>query len=53
MLGYSRIWVLGEVPSARLPDPLLRAESVVLRQRFALVAERRFRGIVLTLWERR
>jgi hypothetical protein len=53
MLGYSRIWVLGEAPSVRLPVPLLRAESVVLQQRFTLVSERRFRGIVVTLWQRR
>ena len=31
----------------------VRAESVVLQQNFRQVAERRFKGIVLTLWQRR
>ncbi len=53
MLGHQRIWVIGHVPSPRLPDGLLRAESVVLRHDFRLVAERRFKGIVVTLWQRR
>ena len=53
MLGHQRIWVIGHVPSPRLPDGLLRAESVVLRRDFRLVAERRFKGIVVTLWQRR
>jgi mannosyltransferase len=53
MLEYRRIWVIGHVPSPRLPDPLLRAESVVLRQQFRRVAERHFHGIVVTLWQRR
>jgi hypothetical protein len=53
MFDYQRIWVVGHVPSPRLPDPLLRAESVVLKQSFRQVAERRFKGIVVTLWQRR
>jgi len=53
MLDYQRIWVIGRVPSPQLPDPLLRAESVVLKQDFRQVAERRFKGIVVTLWQRR
>jgi mannosyltransferase len=53
MLRYPRIWVIGHVPSPRLPDALLRAESVVLKQQFRMVAERRFHGIVVTLWQRR
>ena len=53
MLDYQRIWVIGHVPSARLPDPLLRAESAALKQDFRRVAERRFKGIVVTLWQRR
>ena len=32
---------------------LLRAESVVLQARFRLVAQRRFSGIAVTLWQRR
>jgi len=53
MLEYRRIWVIGHVPSPRLSDPRLRAESAVLRQRFRVIAERRFHGIVVTLWQRR
>jgi mannosyltransferase len=53
MLEYQRIWVIGQVPSPRLREPLLRAESVVLKQRFRLVAERHFHNIVVTLWQRR
>ncbi len=53
MPRYPRIWAVGAVPSARLPVPQLREESAVLRRGFTLVAERRFRGIVVTLWQRR
>ena len=41
------------MPALQVPDPLLRAESAVLQQRFRLIAERRFKGIVVTLWQRR
>jgi mannosyltransferase len=53
MLEHQRIWVIGHVPSPRLPGELLRAESVVLSHDFRLVAERRFKGMVVTLWQRR
>jgi len=53
MLRYRRIWVLGDRPSAKLPAGLMRGESIVLERRFSLIAERRFRGIVVTLWLRR
>jgi mannosyltransferase len=53
MLRYPRIWVIGHVPSPGLPDGLLRAESVVLKQQFRQIAVRRFHGIVVTLWQRR
>jgi mannosyltransferase len=53
MLRYSRIWVVGHLPSVHATDPVLRAESVVLQHRFRLVAERRFKGIAVTLWQRR
>jgi mannosyltransferase len=53
MLEHQRIWVIGHVPSTLVPNPLLRAESAVLHQRFELIAERRFKGIVVTLWQRR
>jgi mannosyltransferase len=53
MLEYRRIWVIGRVPSPYVPGPLLRAESAVLQQRFRLIAERRFKGTAVTLWQRR
>ncbi|HET7244719.1 MAG TPA: glycosyltransferase family 39 protein, partial [Streptosporangiaceae bacterium] len=53
LLGYQRVWVIGHVPSPRLPAGLLRSESAVLQQNFRLAAERRFKGIVVTLWQRR
>jgi mannosyltransferase len=53
MLTYQRIWVVGHVPSPRLRDPLLRAESLVLKQQFRRIAEKRFHGITVTLWQRR
>jgi len=53
MLVHRRIWVLGHAPSAQLPGDLYRSESLVLQQRFTLIAERHFRGIVVTLWQRR
>jgi len=53
MLDHQRIWVVGHVPSPRLPAGLLRSESAVLQQHFRLAAERRFKGIVVTLWQRR
>jgi mannosyltransferase len=53
MLRYPRIWVVGHVPSVHAIDPLLRAESVVLKDRFRLIAARHFRGIDVTLWQRR
>jgi mannosyltransferase len=53
MLERQRIWVVGKPPSALLPAGPFRAESLVLEHRFSLVAERHFRGIVVTLWRRR
>ena len=53
MLERRRIWVVGRVPSARLADPALRAESVVLKSRFSLIGKRHFRGVAVTLWLRR
>ena len=53
MLDHQRIWVVGHVPSPRLPAGLPRAESAVLQQNFRLAAERRFKGIIITLWQRR
>lgn len=53
MLRYQRIWVVGSRPSAHLPAGLLRQESQLLEHRYSLVAIRRFRGIMVTLWLRR
>jgi mannosyltransferase len=53
MLGYQRIWVVGDLPSARLPTALLRNESVTLARQFTLADVQHFRGITVTLWVRR
>jgi len=53
MLEHRRIWVVGRMPSAQLASLPIRAESLVLEHHFALVTERQFRGIVVTLWLRR
>jgi mannosyltransferase len=53
MLRYRRIWVVGSRPSAHLPAGLLRQQSLLLEQHFSLVTVRRFRGIVVTLWQHR
>jgi mannosyltransferase len=53
MLDHQRIWVIGHAPSPQLPAGLLRAESAVLQQNFRQVAEQRFKGIIVTLWQRR
>ena len=53
MLERTRIWVLGAVPSPRLPGGTMRSESLLLQQRFSLVTERHFKGIAVTLWVRR
>ncbi len=53
MLGYRRIWVYGARPSLRRPEAELRAESAALLRRYALVRQRQFHGILVTLWQRR
>ncbi|MBO0824241.1 MAG: glycosyltransferase family 39 protein, partial [Actinobacteria bacterium] len=53
MLRYQRIWVFGYQPSLRLPPGLLRRESRTLMRRFSQVDIRHFRGITVTLWQRR
>ena len=53
MLQYQRIWVVGRAPSAHVSNPAIRAEGQLLISRFTLVAERHFRGVVVTLWLRR
>ncbi len=53
MLRYQRIWVIGERPSAQLPAGELRQESETLASQFKLIGSRHFRGIIVTLWQRR
>jgi mannosyltransferase len=53
MLTYQRIWVIGRAPSARVSNPAIRAEGELLMSRFRLVAERKFKGVVVTLWQQR
>jgi mannosyltransferase len=53
MLTYQRIWVVGRAPSADVSSAAIRAEGELLVRRFTLVAERHFKGVVVTLWQRR
>jgi mannosyltransferase len=51
MLTYQRIWVFGRAPSAHVTKPSIRAESELLLSRYHLIAERHFKGVVVTLWQ--
>jgi mannosyltransferase len=53
MLAHQRIWVIGAEPSDRLPPGQYRGESLVLKTNFALVLRHHFRGMIVTLWQRR
>ncbi len=53
MLTYRRIWVVGRAPSAQVSSPAIRGEGKLLMSRFTLIAERHFKGMVVTLWLRR
>jgi mannosyltransferase len=53
MLTYRRIWAVGRAPSAHVSSPAIRGEGELLMSRFTLIAERHFKGIVVTLWLRR
>jgi mannosyltransferase len=53
MLTYQRIWVIGRTPSAHVTNPSIRAEGELLLSDYTLVAERHYRGMVVTLWLRR
>ena len=53
MLTYQRIWVVGRAPSADVSSAAIRAEGELLMRRFTLIAERHFKGVVVTLWQRR
>jgi hypothetical protein len=53
MLRYQRIWVVGDQPSATLPTALLRGESNTLATHFRMIGIQDFKGITVTLWQRR
>jgi mannosyltransferase len=53
MLTYRRIWVVGRAPSAHVSSPAIRGEGELLTSRYTRIADRHFRGIVVTLWLRR
>jgi hypothetical protein len=53
MLTYQRIWVVGRAPSVQVSSPAIKAEGELLMHRFTLIAERHFKGVVVTLWLRR
>jgi len=53
MLRYPRIWVIGLRPSPQLPAGLLRQESDALISHFSLVSTSHFKGMFVTLWQRR
>jgi mannosyltransferase len=53
ILAHKRIWVIGAEPSAQLPPGEYRGESLELSNNFALVLKHRFRGMTVTLWQRR
>jgi mannosyltransferase len=53
MLTYQRIWVVGRPPSPDVSGAAIRAEGELLMRRFTLITERHFKGMVVTLWQRR
>ena len=53
MLDHQRIWVIGARPSQQLSPAALSQESATLARSFRLIASRHFRGISVTLWQRR
>ena len=53
MLRYQRIWVIGAQPSANLRASLYRQQSQALAQYFTQIDIQQFRGMTVTLWQRR
>jgi mannosyltransferase len=53
MLSYQRIWVVGAQPSASLQTSLLRQQSQALAQHFTEASVQYFRGMTVTLWQRK
>jgi mannosyltransferase len=52
MPRFRRIWVLGRAPSLQLPPGPAVAETRLLREQYTLIAQRQFRGLTVTLWQR-
>jgi mannosyltransferase len=53
MLTYQRIWVVGRAPSAKVTSPSIRAEGELLMSRFTEISHKKFKGVIVTLWQRR
>ena len=53
MLRYQRIWVIGVPPSGNLRASLLRQQSQALAQHFTRIDIQTFKGMTVTLWQRR
>jgi mannosyltransferase len=53
MLRHSRIWVIGQRPSATRDTGTLLAESDVLLRYFTRTAVQGYRGVWVTLWQRK
>jgi mannosyltransferase len=53
MLRYQRVWVIGAQPSANLRASLYRQQSQALAQYFTQIDIQQFRGMTVTLWQRR
>jgi hypothetical protein len=53
LLARQRIWVIGRQPSPHLATGGFRAESAALENNFSLILKGHFRGMVVTLWQRR
>jgi mannosyltransferase len=52
MPRFRRIWVVGRAPSPQLPPGPAVPETRVLAEQYTLVAQRHFRGMAVTLWQR-
>jgi mannosyltransferase len=53
LLNFRRIWIVGLPPGPERGPGLLGQESAVLQSRFSLVTRQHYRGITITLWQRR
>lgn len=53
MLRYRRIWVLGRLPSVAVSNPNISQEGGLLLSDYRPLLERRYKGIILSLWLRK